>query len=265
MRKGVFFLLVMLSFSLFSSVNREVRSNTRKQTVITKKSEDIEDSDNEEDETEKQYYYVEHIKKMIIDIQINKDGTLLINEHINYYTYSSKHGIFRFIPIKRDYIAGNSIGVVMNYIGRDGNTEKYKKMNCNDGIEYIIGNPKTYISKDNEYDINYIVYGAVEKKDNNIYIINWNAVGQYWAFPILDSEVKIHFEGGQKINANEVKNLEIFTGSYGSKNKDFSYKINEDSIIIKQSKVFDKNEGLSFFLTLNTEKINMECYLKYRT
>ena len=263
MKKVIFFLAVVMSFFIFSSGSGKIEKRNMNIRGIKGTSEQSENNNEENNKKNVKksvnttYSYTEHIRKMTIDIQINKNGTLLINEKILYFAPSIKHGIFRDIPVSKDPMAGNDIGVKINYIARNGYPEPYKRTELENVINYRIGNPKTYINGENEYDINYVVYGAVEKIGKNKYEIGWNAVGQYWNFPILESEVKIHFEGNEEIKSDEIVDFEGFTGSDGSTEKDFLYEVNKNSIDINTEYTLNSNEGFTFFLTLNTEKINM--------
>ena len=263
MKKVIFFLAVVMSFLIFSSGSGKIEKRNMNIRGISGTTEQPESNNVENNKKNAKksvntaYSYTEHIRKMNIDIQINKNGTLLINEKILYFAPSIKHGIFRDIPVIKDPLTGNDIGVKINYIARNGVPEPYKRTELENVINYRIGNPKTYINGENEYDINYTVYGAVEKIGKNKYEINWNAVGQYWSFPILESEVKIHFEGNKEINSGEIVEFEGFTGSDGSTEKDFLYVVNKNSIDINTEYTLESNEGFTFFLTLNTEKINM--------
>ena len=194
----------------------------------------------------------EFIDKMQVNIQINKDGSILVDEEIEYNTiYSYKHGIFRDIPIKS---RNKTIGIKMNSIARNDEAEPYQTIRRLGMMRYKIGSQKRTISGTNIYHLNYTVYNVLEKKDGK-YWLNWNAIGQYWQFPIYDGEVNIYFEGKPEILPEEIVSFEAFSGSDGEKNKDFSYSIEKNMIKIVTNKKYESNEGLTFYLEMNTDKI----------
>lgn len=74
-----------------------------------------------EEEYKRIYSYREHIKNMTVNAEINKDGTITINEEIDYFFSSGmKHGIYRIIPLSYPGGAKGDISVKMNYITRNG-------------------------------------------------------------------------------------------------------------------------------------------------
>ena len=208
----------------------------------------------------------EVMKNYDIDIQINKDGTLLINEELVYYTpSSSKHGIFRDIPteFKGKLGTNDSRLIKMNYINRDGNAENYTETTFPDGIRYKIGSTQYYINQgENKFTLNYSVSNAV-KSENGIYQVYFNAVGQYWDFPIQNARVTVHYEGNSEFSQDEIKRFEVYRGKYGETNKDFTYKINKNNIKIT-AKNFTSKEGLTFLLDLKTTKINITAFDKLK-
>ena len=53
-----------------------------------------------EEEYKRIYSYREHIKNRTVNIEINNDGTITINEEIDYFFSSGmKHGIYRIIQL----------------------------------------------------------------------------------------------------------------------------------------------------------------------
>ena len=201
----------------------------------------------------------EVIKNYDIDIQINKDGTLLINEELVYYTPSaSKHGIFRDIPTNfRGKLGTNDSRLIkMNYIKRDGSAENYTETIFPDGVRYRVGSADYFINQgENKYTLNYTMSNAV-KSEKDIYQVYFNAVGQYWDFPIQNAKVTVHYEGNSEFSQDEIKRFEIYRGKYGETRKDFTYKINKNNIEIT-AKNFTSKEGLTFLLDLKTTKINI--------
>ena len=85
----------------------------------------------------------EAIKKYDVSIQINKNGTLTINEIID-YDFGDKldrRGIIRRIPLrsKKSGIDIYKSHVKMNSVKRNGKPEKYKTVKSSGEIGYKIG------------------------------------------------------------------------------------------------------------------------------
>ena len=242
MKKYLMIFFCMLSFFVFSDTEAD---SVRKNAGISQESESIKNYD--------------------VDIQINKDGTLLINEELVYYTPSAgKHGIFRDIPTNfRGKLGTNDSRLIkMNYINRNGNTENYAETVFPDGVRYRVGSADYFINQgENKYTFNYIMLNAVKSKDG-IYQVYFNAVGQYWDFPIQNAKVTVHYEGNSEFSQDEIKRFEVYRGKYGETNKDFTYKINKNNIEIT-AKNFTSKEGLTFLLDLKTTKINITASEKF--
>ena len=202
----------------------------------------------------------EKIKKYEVTVQINKNGTLTVNEVIDYqFGEEFKHGIYRDIPLR-----SKSFGfdvhksfIKMNWIKRDGKDEEYTKNHFYEGIRYRIGSETELVNlykTESIYELNYDIYNAVFEKDG-IYQVYYNAIGQFWNVPIEQASVIIRFPDGQKIKKNEIEKLEVYTGSYGEKGENYNILENDEEIYISTKELEAKN-GLTFMLNLKTDKIS---------
>ena len=96
MKKVIFFLAVVMSFFIFSSGSGKIEKRNMNIRGIKGTSEQSENNNEENNKKNVKksvnttYSYTEHIRKMTIDIQINKNGTLLIK--VNCKIYLPKHG-----------------------------------------------------------------------------------------------------------------------------------------------------------------------------
>lgn len=202
----------------------------------------------------------EKIRNYEVTVQINKNGTLTVNEVIDYqFGEEPKHGIYRDIPL-RSKIGGFDVHksfVKMNWIKRDGVNEEYKKNHFYEGMRYRIGSETEFVNLDrteSRYELNYNIYNSVFEKDG-IYQIYYNAIGQFWSVPIEQANVTIRFPNGQKIEKNEIDKLEVYTGSYGEKGKNYSVSKNNGEINIR-TRELEANNGLTFMINLKTDKIS---------
>ena len=115
----------------------------------------------------------ETIKKYDVSIQINKNGTLTINETIDYDFGDKldKHGIIRRIPLrsKKSGIDIYKSHVKMNSVKRNGEPEKYKTVKSSGEISYKIGSEDKYVDSGvSKYEFNYTMYNALFEKDEFI-------------------------------------------------------------------------------------------------
>ena len=202
----------------------------------------------------------EKIRNYEVTVQINRNGTLTVNEVIDYqFGEEPKHGIYRDIPL-RSKIGGFDVHksfVKMNWIKRDGEDEEYTKNHFYEGIRYRIGSKTKLVNLDrigSRYELNYDIYNAVFEKDG-IYQIYYNAIGQFWNVPIEEANVTIRFPDGQEIKKNEIEKLEVYTGSYGEKGENYGVSENNGEINIG-TRELEANNGLTFMLNLKTDKIS---------
>ena len=202
----------------------------------------------------------EKIRNYEVTVQINKNGTLTVNEVIDYqFGEEFKHGIYRYIPLrsKRFGFDVHKSFIKMNWIKRDGKDEEYTKNHFYEGISYRIGSETELVNlyrTESRYELNYDIYNAVFEKDG-IYQVYYNAIGQFWNVPIEQASVIIRFPDGQKIKKNEIEKLEVYTGSYGEKGENYDILENDEEIHISTKELEPKN-GLTFMLNLKTDKIS---------
>ena len=201
----------------------------------------------------------EAIKKYDVSIQINKNGTLTVNEVIDYeFDNALKHGIYRDIPL-RSKKSGTDIYksyVKMNSVKRNGEPENYTSDTSYEGVSYRVGSADRYVDSGiNKYEFNYTIYNAVFEKDG-IYQVYFNPIGQFWNVPIENADVSISFENNVPVGENEIKQLEVYTGEYGETGQNYTILQKSGIIKIKTSEVLEPRNGLSFRLNLKTDKIS---------
>ena len=201
----------------------------------------------------------EAIKKYDVSIQINKNGTLTVNEVIDYeFDNDLKHGIYRDIPL-RSQKSGTDIyksHVKMNSVKRNGEPEEYTSDTSYEGVSYRVGSADRYVDSGiNKYEFNYTIYNAVFEKDG-IYQVYFNPIGQFWNVPIESADVSISFENNQPIGENEIKQLEVYTGEYGVTGQNYTILQKSGIIKIETNGVLEPRNGLSFRLNLKTDKIS---------
>ena len=202
----------------------------------------------------------ETIKKYDVSIQINKNGTLTINETIDYDFGDKldKHGIIRRIPLrsKKSGIDIYKSHVKINSVKRNGEPEIYKTIKSSGEISYKIGSEDKYVGSGvSKYEFNYTMYNALFEKDG-IYQVYFNPIGQFWKVPIESGDVNISFENNEPIGENEIQQLKVFTGKYGETGENYTIVQKSGIIKIKTNEVLEPLNGMTFRLNLKTDKIN---------
>jgi hypothetical protein len=210
----------------------------------------------------------EKIKNYEVTVQMNKNGTLTVNEVIDYeFDGVAKHGIYRDIPLrsKKNGVDIYKSYIKMNSVKRNGISEEYSTKLFDEGIRYRVGSADRFVENGvNRYEFNYVIYNAVFEK-NGIYQVYFNAIGQFWQVPIEKAAVNIKFANGEPVLKNEIKQLDIFTGEYGQSGKDYIENLNNGTIEIKTNKVLQSYNGLSFRLNLKTDNISLTFLDKLQT
>ena len=210
----------------------------------------------------------EKITNYEVTVQMNKNGTLTVNEVIDYeFDGVAKHGIYRDIPLrsKKNGVDIYKSYIKMNSIKRNGISEEYSTKLFDEGIRYRVGSADRFVENGvNRYEFNYVIYNAVFEK-NGIYQVYFNAIGQFWQVPIEKATVNIKFGNGEPVLKNEIRQLDIFTGEYGQSGKDYITNLNNGTVEIKTNKVLEAYNGLSFRLNLKTDNISPTFWDKLQT
>ncbi|WP_146999035.1 DUF2207 domain-containing protein [Leptotrichia trevisanii] len=210
----------------------------------------------------------EKIRNYEVTVQINKNGTLTVNEVIDYeFDGAAKHGIYRDIPLrsKKNGVDIYKSYIKMNSIKRNGFSEEYSTKLFDEGIRYRVGSADRFVENGiNRYEFNYVIYNAVFEK-NGIYQVYFNAIGQFWQVPIEKAVVNVRFGNGKPVLENEISQLDVFTGKYGQSGKDYITNLNNRTVEIKTNKVLEAYNGLSFRLNLKTDNISPTFWDKLQT
>ncbi|KXB69108.1 hypothetical protein HMPREF3180_00514 [Leptotrichia wadei] len=92
-----------------------------------------------------------------VTVQINKNGTLTVNEVIDYeFDDAAKHGIYRDIPLrsKKNGVDIHKSYIKMNSIKRNGLSEEYSTKNFDEGVRYRVGSADRFVENGvNRYEV----------------------------------------------------------------------------------------------------------------
>lgn len=192
--------------------------------------------------------FAEDIKSFHSNIYIQKDGSILVQENIEYdFKNALRHGIYRDIPYRYNsgftkYSVRLDVEAVTNF-----NEEPYiYEVNQSGGWANIkIGDPNRKISGLHNYRIEYTVRGAIgffEDHDE----LYWNVTGDEWRVPILSSGADVYFD---EDIAEGVK-AACYTGVPGSTNQDCEQKITDSGVKFRTSGSLNSGEGLTIIVGL---------------
>lgn len=157
------------------------------------------------------------------DVTLEESTDIVITEEIHYYFPTSKHGMYRYIPI--DYVSYSLLKrpstVKLNdlyYYSADNPDTKYYSYseysdNGNDVLQ--IGDEDTYVQGEYVYVISYTLKNCVNYFDDydELYL---NITGNNWTVPIDSVEATIHLPGN-------VTNKVCYTGYDGSTESNCTY------------------------------------------
>ncbi len=146
----------------------------------------------------------ESIKNFDTSITAHKDGTMTIEEKINYnFGDNDHHGIFREIPLVSKVGDLYRITEVdFEEIKRDGQEEEYEVDNNTDLAKVKIGDPEKEISGQHSYLIVYTVTNGIGSNYEDHDEIYWNTTGNHWQIPIEKASATIKTDFG--VNTDRV-------------------------------------------------------------
>jgi hypothetical protein len=136
----------------------------------------------------------EHINSYDVAITIERNGSILVVERIDYdFDGISRHGIFRDIPNRLLYDKRYDRVFPIHVIsveGSAGTPDQYKLSTSGGELHIRIGDPDRTITGLHTYTITYEVRGALNAfaEHDELY---WNAIGSSWQVPIDRASAKV--------------------------------------------------------------------------
>lgn len=207
MKKFLFFLLIFLSFNLFSE---------------------------------------EKILSYDVIIEIQPSSKIIVSENIKVVAegYNIKRGIYREFPLVYRDNFGNKYKVSFDILEilRDGIEEPYFTKRQGRSIILYIGkkdyflNPGQYL-----YTIKYKTKRQLGyfKDHDELY---FNVIGTNWIFPIENATCRVILPSG--VPFDELK-VDGFTGPPGATLKNFDYEISSDGIFFRTTSILNPYEGFT--------------------
>ncbi len=160
-------------------------------------------------------YAQEKISNYQVDIQLDKEASLLVSEKIDYdFDDEQRHGIFRQIPTYYKGETEDFSTSIDNISVTDEQGEAYKYTSEQEGDYLVlrIGDAKQYVSGQKIYVINYRVQGAILFFDtyDELY---WNAIGTDWPVAIEQAQATLSLPATASSTQSIFK---CWSGAHGS-------------------------------------------------
>ena len=188
----------------------------------------------------------EAITSFATDVTLRADGSVEVTETIavNAEGDAIRRGIFRDIPtllVNADNSRLRS-GLDVLEVKRDGRSEPYTVESLDAGFRRIrIGDPDVFLSRGpHTYTIRYSMtrMGRSFADHDELF---WNAIGNYWDFPILASVTRVTLPPGAVI-----QNLVGYTGRPGSTEEAVSItRVSDNQAIFRTTRRLGPGEGVS--------------------
>jgi uncharacterized membrane protein YgcG len=138
----------------------------------------------------------EIIESFVADIEVRKDATFSVTEHIDYTFEGEKHGIFRYIPTMhqeqpRSIFRERYTDVDVESVTMDGEPVPFQESAGGGQIFLKIGDPNSTITGTHRYEISYTVEGGLSYEENGGAELYWNVTGNGWEVPMRYVEVRV--------------------------------------------------------------------------
>jgi uncharacterized membrane protein len=187
--------------------------------------------------------YTERILHYSSEIYVNKNSTIRVKEKIKVYALGQNilRGIYRELPTSYKYKGGNvHVDFKLNSVKRNGIPEPFHTESASNGVRIYAGEKDVFIENGvHEYELNYTVghvLGYFEDFDE----LYWNINGNGWEFEIDSIEAKIYLPKGAQLVRKDG-----YTGSYGSKDKNFTTNSSANWVSFHATKALRYHENLS--------------------
>jgi hypothetical protein len=171
----------------------------------------------------------ERILDYFSDIQVQRDGSMLVEETIEVRAEGNKirRGIFRDFPTDYKDRLGNRyrVGFELLEVRRDGRSEPYRSEAQGNGIRIYAGSQNVYLKPGvYRYTLRYRTsrqLGFFAEHDE----LYWNVTGNGWDFPIERAGARVTLP--PEVPAGAIR-VEGYTGAQGAKGQQYSARVGED-------------------------------------
>jgi len=176
-------------------------------------------------------------------ISVSKDSSFTVKESLTVRFERPRHGIYRDIPyIYRDSF-GKTVRTPLDIISvtdSAGKNLRHKVTRQGSIVRVRIGDPDTYVSGIQKYEIFYKVENAVLFFDDHDELY-WNVTGNEWEASIKKASATVALQG---LESKDFR-ASCYTGKAGSTDAECSYTKTAGSAEFFSKKSFQPGEGLT--------------------
>ena len=189
--------------------------------------------------------FAEKIQNFQSNIEINKDGTVTVEEVIDYdFGGLQRHGLVRNLDYKRTNQDGKTYIIdfdVLSVTDQQGRPYNFSKSKSARFIELKIGDADKLITGQKTYVIKYKLSGSITYfTDHDEFY--WNLVGFEWDVPVENFKASIDLpEGVAEDNSSTV----CYEGPFGSTSQSCSVSYSNGKVLIASSRVLNPGENIT--------------------
>ncbi|MBW6441891.1 DUF2207 domain-containing protein [Patescibacteria group bacterium] len=187
----------------------------------------------------------EKIQNFESNIKINEDGTVTVEEIVNYdFGSLQRHGFFRKLDYKNTNQDGKTFIVDIDVLSITDDEEfsyNFSKSRVGRFVELKIGDANKFVTGQNTYVIRYILSGAVTYfSDHDEFY--WNLVGFEWDVPIENYRASITLP--ENVNEDLLKAV-CYEGALGSTSQSCTVEKLNGQITVESSRVLNPGENIT--------------------
>ena len=191
----------------------------------------------------------DQINRYDVAIAVQQDGDILVTETIDVISEGNRirRGIFRDLP---RYYRQGGVNLPFRYdierIYRDGKKEPYTVERDGNAVRWRIGDANVFLDNGRHvYEIEYRVKNQIRHFDNRDELY-WNAIGQYWAFPIVNARVEVTLPNG----ATSL-NGEAYTGGFEDAGRNYRFSVVNGLHVFEPTRPLGAREGMTISLSID--------------
>ncbi|MDH4230807.1 MAG: DUF2207 domain-containing protein [Nitrospirota bacterium] len=183
------------------------------------------------------------INNFSASILVRQDSSVTVKETLTVEFHRPRHGIYREIPFNYTDSLGRKIKTPVEVLSvEDANGGKLRAKIINKGnvVHIRIGDPDSYVSGLQKYEIFYKVENAVLFLDDHDELY-WNVTGNYWQAEIRQARCTVSLEGEQ----TKALLTACYTGRLGSSEKACTYGAINNTVEFEAGRSLFPGEGLT--------------------
>ncbi len=211
-----------------------------------------------------------YIKKLHIELTVNKNSTISVKENITVHFFKKRHGIVREIPYEYRVIGsyfsktklqrGSSHKILIKGIKVKNFPFKVRKRR---GYVFIrIGDPNKFVYGDTNYQIEYTVYGGLNEFEDH-YELYWNLLGAEWGVRVENFAFRVNLPEGAVLSNDKIL---IFSGTFGERGNSLNvgYEILDNSFYMKHPVYVPENNYITAVLWIEKGAVSTPLSLKLK-